>query len=233
MPGQFLQPENPLGTEAPAVPVGLPTTLLEQPAFDIAQAELREMAAANAQIGVQYAAFFPTVTLTGQGGYLSASASDLFTWQNAIWSIGPSVQLPIFAGGRTLAQVNAARASYDESVARYRGVVLNAVRDVEDALADIHFIAKQRNALDQSVESSRHATDLAHKRFIVGQSNYTDVIVAEETELVAERAQSQARGQSLYASVRLIKAMGGGWNADMLRGEQPGPIPVNSTAKLP
>lgn len=229
MPGPSLQPGDPLNVEAPIVPVGLPATLLERRP-DIASAE-RGMAAANAQIGVQYAAFFPTVTLTGQGGFLSASASDLFTWQNSIWSIGPSIRFPIFEGGRTLAEVNSARADYNEAVARYRGVVLGAVRDVEDSLADLHFIAQQRQALDQSVESSRRATELARRRFIVGESNYTDVIVAEEAQLTAERAQSQTRGQALYASIRLIKAMGGGWSSQALHPEQPGSLPFNSTAK--
>ncbi len=229
MPGEWLEPTNPLDVEAPAVPVGLPATVLERRP-DIAEAE-RQMAAANAQIGVQYAAFFPTVTLTGQGGFLSASASDLFTWQNSVWSIGPSIRFPIFQGGQTIAQVKSARADYNQAVAHYRGVVLNAVGDVEDTLADLHFLARERQALDQSVASSRQATELARRRFIVGQSNYTDVIVAEETQLNAERSQSQTRGQSLYASIRLIKAMGGGWNSEALQPEQPGPFPINSTAK--
>jgi multidrug efflux system outer membrane protein len=224
MPTNFNQPANPLGEEAPPVPVGLPASVLERRP-DIAEAE-RQMAAYNAQIGVAYAAFFPSVTLTGQGGYLSARASDLFQWQNSIWSFGPAINFPIFEGGRNLAQLKSAHADYDQSVARYRGTVLNAFRDVEDSLADLRFIRQQRAALDQSVNSSRRATELARRRFIVGQSNYTDVIVAEETQLTAERAQSQARGQALYASVRLIKAMGGGWDSDSLKSESPAPYPV-------
>jgi multidrug efflux system outer membrane protein len=231
MPGTFQEPSDPLGVEAPHVPVGLPASILERRP-DIAEAE-RQMAAANAQIGVAYAAFFPSVSLTGQGGYLSAKASDLFNWENSVWSFGPSISLPIFLGGRNVAQLESSRADYQVTVAKYRGVVLDAVRDVEDALADLRFIARQRRALDAAVISSRRATDLARRRFIVGESNYTDVVVAEETQLAAERAQSQARGQSLYASVRLVKAMGGGWDASMLNLEQPAPYPFNSTVPLP
>jgi multidrug efflux system outer membrane protein len=224
MPTNFIQPANPLATEAPPVPVGLPASVLERRP-DIAEAE-RQMAAYNAQIGVAYAAFFPSVTLTGQGGYLSARASDLFQWQNTIWSFGPAINFPVFEGGRNLAQLKSAHADYDQSVAKYRGTVLAAFRDVEDSLADLRFIRQQRAALDKSVNSSRRATELARRRFIVGQSNYTDVIVAEETQLTAERAQSQARGQALYASVRLIKAMGGGWDSTTLKSEFPAPYPV-------
>jgi multidrug efflux system outer membrane protein len=233
MPTDFQQTPDPLGTEAPPVPVGLPATVLERRP-DIAEAE-RQMAAYNAQIGVAYAAFFPTVSLTGQGGYLSARASDLFQWQNSIWSFGPSISFPIFEGGRNLSQLKSAHADYDQAVAKYRGTVLAAFRDVEDSLADLRFIRERRLALDKSVDSARRATDLAHRRFIVGESNYTDVIVAEETQLAAERAQSQARGQSLYASVRLVKAMGGGWDSSMLKREAPAPYPVyplGSEAKL-
>jgi multidrug efflux system outer membrane protein len=233
IPTNFQQAPDPLGIEAPEVPVGLPAAMMERRP-DISEAE-RQMAAYNAQIGVAYAAFFPSVSLTGQGGYLSAHASDLFEWQNSIWSFGPSISLPIFEGGRNLAQLKSAHADYDQAVAKYRGTVLGAFRDVEDALADLRFVRERRLSLDKSVNSARRATELARHRFIVGESNYTDVIVAEEAQLTAERAQSQARGQSLYATVRLIKAVGGGWDSSSLKIEAPAPYPVyplGSEAKL-
>ena len=122
---------------------------------------------------------------------------------------------------------------YSEAVASYRGTVLKSVRDVEDALADLQFLARETEALRQSVQSARQATDLQQQRFRVGQTNYTDVIVADETRLSTERNDAQVRGQQLYATVRLIKALGGGWNAAELAPEQPAPIPFNSQVPLP
>jgi len=182
---------------------------------------------------VAYAAFFPRVTLTGSGGYLSARATDLFTWPNTVWSYGPQVSLPIFDGGQNLSNLQAARANYSESVARYRSTVLDSVRDVEDALADLRFLAQENEALRQSVQSARQATDLEQKRFLVGETNYTDVIVSDETRLATERNRAQVRGQQFYATVRLIKALGGGWDARALNAEQPAPYPFNAQAKLP
>jgi multidrug efflux system outer membrane protein len=222
---------RPLDLTPPIIPAGLPASLLERRP-DVAEAE-RTMAAKNAEIGVAYAAFFPAVSLTGQGGVLSARASDLFHWQNSIWSFGPSISLPVFDGGQNLSNLQVARAEYNESVAKYRSSVLNAVKDVENALADLRFLARETAALHQSVQSARQATDLEQKRFRVGETNYTDVIVADETRLSTERSDAQVRGQQLYATVRLIKALGGGWNASALAPEQPAPIPFGSQVALP
>jgi multidrug efflux system outer membrane protein len=222
---------RPLDLTPPIIPAGLPASLLERRP-DVAEAE-RTMAAKNAEIGVAYAAFFPAVYLTGQGGVLSARASDLFHWQNSIWSFGPSISLPVFDGGQNLSNLQVARAEYNESVAKYRSSVLNAVKDVENALADLRFLARETAALHQSVQSARQATDLEQKRFRVGETNYTDVIVADETRLSTERSDAQVRGQQLYATVRLIKALGGGWNASALAPEQPAPIPFGSQVALP
>ena len=224
-------PRHPLDLTPPAVPVGLPSSLLERRP-DVAEAE-RTMASKNALIGVAYAAFFPAVSLTGQGGVLSARATDLFHWQNSIWSFGPSISLPLFDGGQNLSNLQIARAQYDQSVAAYRNSVLNAVKDVEDALADLRFLARETTALRQSVLSARQATNLEQQRFRVGQTNYTDVIVADETRLSTERSDAQVRGQQLYATVRLVKALGGGWDAKELAPEQPAPIPFGSQASLP
>jgi multidrug efflux system outer membrane protein len=227
----FRLPPNPLDIAVPEVPVGLPASLLERRP-DVAEAE-RTMAARNAQIGVAYAAFFPSVSLTGQGGVLSARATDLFHWQNTMWTIGPSITLPLFDGGQNLSNLQIARAQYNQAVASYRASVLNSVKDVEDALADIRFLAQETAALRESVKSARQATDLEQQRFRVGQTNYTDVIVADETRLSTERSDAQVRGQRLYATVRLIKALGGGWDASQLAPEQPAPIPFGSHAALP
>jgi multidrug efflux system outer membrane protein len=214
----------------PIVPVGLPSSLLERRP-DVAEAE-RTMASRNALIGVAYAAFYPSVSLTGQGGVLSAKATDLFQWQNTMWSFGPTIRLPLFDGGQNLSNLQIARAQYNQSVAQYRSNVLNAVRDVENALADLQFLTRETNALHASVKSAREATDLQQKRFRVGETNYTDVIVADENRLSIERNDAQVRGQQLYATVRLIKALGGGWDARELQPEQPAPIPFGSTVPL-
>jgi multidrug efflux system outer membrane protein len=229
--GELDLPAHPLDLVPPVVPVGLPSSVLERRP-DIAEAE-RTMAAKNALIGVAYAAFFPRVTLTGEGGYLSAKASDLFNWTNTMWQFGPSISFPIFEGGQNLSNLQVARAQYNESVANYRGTVLKAVRDVEDALADLRFLSQETAALREAVQSARTATDLQRKRFLVGETNYTDVIVADETRLSTERNASQVHGQQLYATVRLIKALGGGWDAHELAPEQPAPIPFGSEVKLP
>ena len=230
-PSDLALAPRPLDLAPPMVPVGLPASVLERRP-DVAEAE-RNMAAKNALIGVAYAAFYPAVSLTGQGGYLSARATDLFHWQNSIWSYGPSITLPIFAGGQNVSNLQIARAQYNQSVASYRGTVLNAVRDVEDALAALRFLSRETAALRESVRSARQATDLEKKRFLVGETNYTDVIVADETRLSTERNESQVRGQQLYATVRLIKALGGGWDRRELAPEQPAPGPFGSEAKLP
>jgi multidrug efflux system outer membrane protein len=227
----FQLPPNPLDIPPPVVPVGLPSSLLERRP-DVAEAE-RTMAAQNAQIGVAYAAFFPAVSLTGQGGVLSAHAIDLFHWQNTVWTIGPSVSLPVFDGGQNLSNLQVARAQYNESVASYRSTVLNSVKDVENALADLRFLADETTALRESVISSRRAVELEQQRFRVGEVNYTDVIVSDETRLSSERSDAQVRGQQLYATVRLIKALGGGWDKSQLAPEQPAPIPFGSEARLP
>ena len=207
-------PFRPLDIAPPVIPAGLPCSVLERRP-DVAEAE-RTMAARNEQIGVAYAAFFPAVSLTGQGGVLSAHAMDLFHWQNTIWSYGPSISLPIFQGGQNVSNLQVARAQYNQSVAAYRQSVLGAVKDVEDALADLKFLGREKEALRQSVGSAKQATKLQFDRFRVGETNYTDVIVSTDTELNAERSEAQVEGQQLYATVRLIKALGGGWDASML-----------------
>jgi multidrug efflux system outer membrane protein len=202
---------------------------------DVAEAE-RTMAARNAQIGVAIAAYFPTVSLTGQFGYLSASVNDLFTKPSNVWSFGPSVTLPLFTGGQTTAQVKSARADYDAAIAQYRGTVLGAFRDVEDALAAQRFLAQRADATGRAAASATRARELSEKRYRSGTVDYFEVTDAQRIELAAQRAQSQVAGQRLYASVRLIKALGGGWDASALGAEQPAPYPVaplDKAAPLP
>lgn len=195
---------------APEVPPGLPSDLLERRP-DVAQAE-RELAAANARIGVAKASYFPVLTLTANGGYLSAEFDNLFDWSSRIWSIGPSVSLPIFAQARNRANVRRTRAAFEEAAARYRGQVLVAFSEVEDNLAGIRYLGEQAAAQQRAVASSQRAADLARQRYESGISSYLEVVDANRAALASQRINAQLTGQRLIASVQLIKALGGGWN---------------------
>ena len=197
--------------QPPAIPPGLPADLLQRRP-DVAEAE-RQLASANAKIGVAKAAFFPVLTLTGSGGYLSGEMNTLFNWDSQTWSFGPSLSLPIFAGGRNRANLQHSRAAFDEATAMYRQRVLVAFGDVENSLADIRHLADQAAAQERAVDSARHAADLATDRYRSGIVAYLTVVDAEREALNNERTNAQLAGQRLVAAVQLIKALGGGWNA--------------------
>ncbi len=196
----------------PEIPAGLPADLLERRP-DVAQAE-RRLASANAKIGVAKAAFFPVVTLTGSGGYLSADVSTLFNWENRVWTFGPGISLPIFSGGRNQANYRRSQAAYQEAVANYRQQVLVAFGDVENSLSGIRHLAEQSEAQERAVQSARRATDFATDRYRAGVVAYIEVVDASRDTLTAERANAQLAGQRLIAAVQLIKALGGGWEAE-------------------
>jgi len=219
-PAELTIAPAPLAAEVPIVPPGLPSALLERRP-DIARAE-RTMEAMNAQIGVAVAGYFPQISLTGQFGYMSYSVKNLFTMPSEAWSFGPSIQLPLFTGGKTTAEVKSARADYDAAVADYRSTVLGAFRDVEDSLAAQRYLAEQAEAVDRAAIASSQARQLSEERYKSGQINYFEVTDSQRTELAAQRSQAQIVGQRLYASIRLIKALGGGWDQVALRAEEPG-----------
>jgi multidrug efflux system outer membrane protein len=208
----FSLPENPLAAPPPTVPAGVPSTVLERRP-DIAAAE-RTLASRNAQIGVARAGYFPVLSLTGQGGYLSASADQLFAADSRVWSIGPSLSLPLFTGGRTRSQVQQARAAYNEAIANYRQSILTAIKEVEDSLVQIQRREDQAAAVDRAVASARHQVELAGARYAAGSTPYLPVADAERTLRQEELQQAQIRGQRFAAAVRLIKAMGGGWGPE-------------------
>lgn len=195
--------------EPPAIPAGLPSELLERRP-DIAEAE-RVLAADNARIGIAKAAFFPVLRLTGSAGYLSADAESLFNWESRFWSIGPSISLPIFAGGRNKANLARSRARFEESVARYRQRVLVAFGEVENTLAGIRYLSDQADAEKRALESARRARELALESFNTGLTGYLDVIAADRTALESYRSSVQLVGQRLMADVQLVRALGGGW----------------------
>lgn len=211
-PAVFHLPPNMDGVwnpQPPQIPAGLPAELLERRP-DVSQAE-RQLAAANARIGVAKGAFFPVLTLTGSGGFVSADVDTLFNWNSRTWSIGPSLSLPIFTGGRNRANLQRSKAAFQESLANYRQEILVAFGEVENSLSGIRHLADQAAAQDRAVTHARRAADLATDRYRSGLVSYIEVVDAEREALQAERENDELTGQRLIASVQLIKALGGGW----------------------
>ncbi len=194
----------------PTVPVGLPASLLERRP-DIAAAE-RALTSANERIGVAKAAFFPAISLTGSAGFASADVDGLFKADSRIWSIGPSLYLPIFQGGRNRANLARSRATYDEAVAVFRQRVLVGFREVQDALTATRLLAEQSTAQDRALVAARRAAVLAQTRYDAGLVSFLEVIDAQRTSLATERASTQLTALRLNTSVALIKALGGGWH---------------------
>jgi multidrug efflux system outer membrane protein len=205
----FSVPAAAIDISVPAIPAGVPSGLLERRP-DVASAE-RELASANARIGVAKAAFFPAISLTGSAGFESGSTDHLFGSDSRIWAFGPSIYLPIFQGGRNQANLERAEGVFDENVAAYRQRVLEAFDEVQDSLASMHILAEQALSQDQAVKSAQQASQLAQKRYDAGYVSYLDVVEAERTELETERSAVQLEAQRLDVAVALIKALGGGW----------------------
>jgi multidrug efflux system outer membrane protein len=192
----------------------LPSDLLERRP-DIAQAE-RELAARNARIGVAEAAFFPALRLTGYGGVQSGEFDDLFEIDSRIWSLAPTVSIPIFEGGRLEADEARARAAYDEGVEIYRQRVLVAFREVQNALTSTKLLADQAAAQERAVASARRSSQLSRTRYEAGFVSFLDVVDGDRTRLAAERANAQLVGLRYVTAVELVRALGGGWSAKTL-----------------
>jgi multidrug efflux system outer membrane protein len=200
------------GWEMPSVPVSLPSELLERRP-DIAAVE-RRMAAANADVGVAQAAFYPSVRLNGLGGLQSVSASTLFDWPSRFWAVGPTLELPLFTGGRNSAQLRQARAAYDESVAVYRQSVLVAFQEVEDQLAAGRLLTSQIEEEKAALNSAQRTLEIANNRYRAGLVTYLEVAIAQGEALNRERAVVELEGQRLSAAAGLIRALGGGWSPE-------------------
>jgi outer membrane protein, multidrug efflux system len=196
----------------PSIPVAVPSEWLEQRP-DIASAE-RSVAAANADIGVATAAFYPRVLISGLAGFQSIDAGALFNWPSRVWSVGPSVQLPLFTGGRNRAQLAATRAGYDVTVANYRQTVLNAFQDVEDQLAAQRLLAEEFDAENAALQSARRTLEISASRYKGGVITYLEVAIAQSSSLAHEETVVQLGARRMAATVSLIKALGGGWRAD-------------------
>jgi multidrug efflux system outer membrane protein len=196
---------------APVIPAGLPSSLLGQrPDLAASVASLR---AQNAGIGVAEAAFYPSLQLTGNIGYASEGLRDLAQGSSRQFSVGPlALSLPLFDGGRNRANLAVAKARYEEALAGHEGKLLNALREVEDALSDLAQRQQQGQAQAQSQQAATRALLVAQARYERGLSNYLDVIDAQRSKLAADRAAAAINTQRLLATVALARALGGGWS---------------------
>ena len=219
----FSVPVAPLAATPPPVPLGVPSDVLERRP-DIATAE-RQMAYQNAQVGIARTAFYPHITLSGSGGLQSTDITSLFNASSLIWSLGADALQPIFQGGRNRANLAAARAAYDQAVANYRQSVLLAFQQVEDGISNLSTLSQALSTQGAAVEDARRALDIANNRYVGGVTTYLDVITAQTTLLSSERLETQLLGQQMVSSVYLVKALGGGWEASQINGEQVHPQP--------
>ncbi len=200
--------------DVPVPPTSLPSDLLERRP-DIAQAE-RQMAAANAQIGVKEAAFYPTVPLSATYTHSGTSLGSLFSASNEIWTAGASAAETLIDFGSRRAAVRAARAAYDEQIAVYRQTVLAAFQGVEDNLVALHTLQDEADVRDQALDAANLAVQLDLNQYKAGTVDYTTVITAQTTALTDAQAVLTVQQQRLQASVALIQALGGGWQASEL-----------------
>jgi NodT family efflux transporter outer membrane factor (OMF) lipoprotein len=206
--------------ELPTLPIGVPSTLLQRRP-DVAVAE-RQMAAANAQIGVAEAAYYPTLTLSAVDGFSQSPLAGLLHAANNIWSLGADASENLFQGGLTRAQVAAAKAAYDATVANYRGTVLKALQNVEDDLAGLRILAQQSDVLDSAVRDATRGSEIAFNEYRAGTVDYTTAATAQATQLSIEETALSVKLQRLLDTVSLIGDVGGGWSADDL--QNPGKI---------
>jgi NodT family efflux transporter outer membrane factor (OMF) lipoprotein len=213
-PAGLSVPHGSLATRVPSVPVGLPSSLLERRP-DVAAAE-QTMRQANAQIGVEFAGYFPAVSLSGLIGYSGNPFNAAFGPSNPVWSFGASLAQPLFNGGLTTAQVEAARQTYDADVAAYRETVLTAIQQVEDALSGIRILSREVKVQAEDVRISRQATQITLNEYKAGTQAFTAVVTAETQQLGAEESLLSTQGQLQADAVNLIVALGGGWSQSML-----------------
>jgi len=216
-PDFHLSPKE-LQDASPTLDAGLPSDLLERRP-DIAENE-RQMAVANAQIGIARAAYFPSLNLFANGGWQAADIAKLLNVQSTFWAVGANVAESIFTGGSRRAQMQFAKAGYDASVAAYRDSVLNAFREVQDDVTGLTVLDQANQAQQKAVDSARRTLDIATSRYAGGLVNYLDVVNAQQNLLNSEQELAVIHGQRLVTSVLLIKALGGGWDASSLSAVQ-------------
>jgi NodT family efflux transporter outer membrane factor (OMF) lipoprotein len=205
---------EPLKTPPPAIPFGVPSQLLERRP-DVAANE-RLMAQANALIGVQKAAYYPTLTLSASAGFESTKGSNWLTWPSRFWSVGPSISELIYDGGLRRATVEQYRAQYDQTVANYRNTVLTAFQQVEDNLSALRILSQEIQEQDTAIASAQRSLNLATDRYRLGIDPYLNVITAQTTLFSNQQTAVNLRIEQIVDSVQLIEALGGGWDSSTL-----------------
>src|SRR3569833_1988171 len=213
-PGTFHIAAGKLPAEPPQAPVGVPSSLLERRP-DVAAAE-RLVMAANVQIGIAKTAFFPTLTLSGQTGLTSGSRLNLLTWGSRVWSAGPTLAQTLFDAGRRRAVVRQSRDAYDATAASYQNIVLYAIADVEDNLSSLRVLAEEQAKQKEAVDAGVQSLTLETERYRAGTDSALNVITTQNITLGNERTAVSLLQRRLIASVNLIVALGGGWDASAI-----------------
>ncbi|AFY20005.1 efflux transporter outer membrane subunit [Pseudomonas sp. UW4] len=212
-PAEFSLAQSQDIPQLPQVPVALPSQLLERRP-DIASAE-RSVMAANANIGVAKAAYYPDLTLSLNGGYSSSTSKDLFSLPNRFWSVGPQLAMTLFDGGQRSAEVDRSEAAYDETVAKYRQTVLDGFREVENFLVQLKVLQDEAVVRQQALDAARESLRLTQNQYKAGLIAYIDVVVTQAAALNNERSNLDLLQSRLIASVQLIAALGGGWDGQL------------------
>jgi NodT family efflux transporter outer membrane factor (OMF) lipoprotein len=213
-PADFTLPPLPLTAPPPAIPVGVPSELLERRP-DIAGAE-RRVASANAQVGLARTAYYPLVNILGTGGFESGTITTLLQGPSALWSAGASSAVTIFDVGRRRALNDEAKQNYDLTVANYRQIVLTALQQVEDNLAALRILEQEAGVQAVAVQAAQKSLDLSHIRYEGGVTSYLEVIIAENAALADEVTAVNILGRRMASAVLLIQALGGGWDKSSL-----------------
>jgi NodT family efflux transporter outer membrane factor (OMF) lipoprotein len=217
-PSDLTLPPVALTMPPPQIPIGLPSDLLERRP-DIAGAE-RRVAAANEQIGIAMAAFYPVLSLSASAGLNASSLAKWFTWPSRFWSVGPGLSDTLFDAGRRRAIVAQQQAAYDATVAGYRQSVLTALQQVEDNLAALRVLSDESDKLQQNIQSADRALNISSAQYKAGTTSYLTVITSQAALLGSQRSAVQLLSRRLTASVLLVEALGGGWNTSRLPSRQ-------------
>jgi NodT family efflux transporter outer membrane factor (OMF) lipoprotein len=213
-PAELTIPPQTIKTEPPAVPVAMPSTLLERRP-DIASAE-RQMASMNEQVGIAEAAYYPTLALSGGAGLASSSFVNLFTWAGHFWSAGATLSETLFDAGKRRGQVNIAKADFDASMASYRETVLTAFQQVEDELAALRVLEQETGATNETVKAAQTALDITTAQYKAGTATYLQVETSQTALFAEQEALVNLLTRRMVSSVLLVQALGGGWDTSQL-----------------
>jgi NodT family efflux transporter outer membrane factor (OMF) lipoprotein len=217
-PSDLSLPAAPNQSPPPASPIGIPSALLERRP-DVAAAE-RQVAAANEQIGIAKAALYPSLTFSAGAGSQTTVIGDLLTWPSRFWSLGPQLAATLFDAGKRRAQVKVTQATYDATVANYRQTVLTALQQVEDGLAQLRILSQEAEIVDRAVKSAQRSLEISTAQYRGGTANYLQVITAQTSMLQNQRTAVDILTRRMAASVSLIQALGGGWDASRMPSTQ-------------